>query len=471
MICPSPSDRVAPSEDFADSVLREIFGKEITLRVITEAKEDDRWNKLIRQHHYLKEHRMVGESLRYVAEVDGEWIALLGWSSAAFHLHPRERWIGWTDGQRNARRHLVACNARFLLLHASRAIPNVASRVLAMNLRRLSDDWLEFYQHPILLAETFVDPERFEGTCYRASNWIEVGLTKGYKRSRLDFYQLHDHPKSIFLFPLLPEATSLLSAPILPAPWNGFERIPPPSSFPLSPTQSQSLLEALEQLPDPRVHGGKVHRRVASIVAIAVAGMIAGNNSLLAIGQFALSLSQRHLQDLKASRHRRTRRWIPPSESTIRRTLNRLDPEALDARVSEWLRSHLQAVNLSLLAVDGKCVRTASKIRRETITLFSGLDVQTRQVRRQIQVSSKSNEIPALKDLLADLDLRNVLVTADALHTQKETARFLVEQKQADYLVPVKANHPKLFKQLIRLSKTAAFFPSGHHSGSGPRPA
>src|SRR5439155_15053416 len=89
----------------------EIVTKEIRVELVG-PEEEARWNKLVRKHHCLKEHRMVGESLRYVAKQNGRWIALLGWSSAAFHLRPRDAWIGWSDAQRNAGRHLMACNAR-----------------------------------------------------------------------------------------------------------------------------------------------------------------------------------------------------------------------------------------------------------------------------------------------------------------------------------------------------------------------
>jgi hypothetical protein len=357
-------DRIYPKDD-------------LDLRLVA-PEEEPRWNRLIRQHHYLKEHRLVGESLRYVAEHNGRWIALLGWSSAAFHLRPRDAWIGWTDGQRQARRHLLACNARFLLLGPKAQTPNLASRLLARNLERLSDDWLQHYGHPLLLAETFVDPQRFEGTCYRAANWIPLGLTKGFARSRLDFYQLHAQPKAIFLYPLHPKARLLLSAPVLPARLAPHERIPSPATFPLNRTQSRSLLQALKPLRDPRRFGGKRHRQVASIVAIAATAMIAGNNDLLAIGQFAQSLSQHQLCALGATRSRKTRKFLAPSETTIRRTLQRLDPDQLDTLVCDWLRSHLQDLDLSVLAVDGKCARTASKINGHSLTLFASLDKPTR---------------------------------------------------------------------------------------------
>jgi hypothetical protein len=153
--------------------------------------------------------------------------------------------------------------------------------------------------------------------------------------------------------------------------------------------------------------------------------------------------------------------------------LQSLDPDELDRIVSGWLRSHLKDLGIAALAVDGKCVRTASKINGESIQLFSALDAQTKIVCRQIKIPAKTNEIPALKDLLAELDLRGALVSADAINTQKSTATHLVEDKQADYLLVVKGNQPKLFDKLAKLcvAETGVFFPSGYHSGPGPRPA
>jgi len=200
--------------------------------------------------------------------------------------------------------------------------------------------------------------------------------------------------------------------------------------------------------------------------------MIAGNNSLLDIGEFSQSLNQNQLRSLRASRSSKTGKFIAPSESTIRRVLQRLEPTPLDGLINDWLRSHLQELDIAALAVDAKCLRTAAKINGQALQLFGALDTQTQLFCRQIPIPSKTNEIPSLKELLKDLDLRGALVTADALNTQKSTAAHLVEEKKADYLLVVKDNQPKLFHKLARLSQApeGVFSPSGHHSAPGPRP-
>ena len=241
----------------------------------------------------------------------------------------------------------------------------------------------------------------------------------------------------------------------------------------MSGKQTKSLLEALRPLHDPSRNRGWRHRRVASVVAIAAAAMIAGNNSLIDIGEFSQSLNQNQLRSLRACRCRKTGKLLAPSETTIRRVLQRLDPAPLDTLVNDWLRSHLKDLDIAALAVDGKCVRTAAKIKGEAIQLFGALDVQTQLFARQILIPAKTNEIPCLKDLLKELDLRGTLVTTDALNTQKATATLVVEEKQADYLMVVKANQPKLFDKLAQLAQApkGVFFPSGHHAEPGPRPA
>ncbi len=151
----------------------------VTLRPIQE-HEKPLWNRLIEQEHYLHNATLVGEQIRHVAEYEGDWIALLGWSGAAYHIKGRDHFIGWSDQQRRNRLHFLVSNSRFLLRMKRGECPNLASKVLKLCLERLERDWMERYGHGILFAETFVDLEAYAGTCYKASNWIELGKTKGF---------------------------------------------------------------------------------------------------------------------------------------------------------------------------------------------------------------------------------------------------------------------------------------------------
>lgn len=133
---------------------------------------------LLEEHHYLGYTRPVGEHLKYLVLAQGRPVACFAWSSAPRHLGPRDRFIGWSREARKQNIRFLAYNTRFLVLPWVR-VPHLASHLLGRMARRLSRDWQDLYGHPIHYLESFVDPERFEGTCYRAANWHFLGKTTG----------------------------------------------------------------------------------------------------------------------------------------------------------------------------------------------------------------------------------------------------------------------------------------------------
>jgi hypothetical protein len=136
------------------------------------------FNSLIEQHHYLGYEQPVGEHLKYVAWALGRPLACLAWSSAPRHLGSRDRFIGWSAEARRRNLRFLAYNTRFLILPWVQ-VEHLASHLLGRMAKRLSQDWERVYGHPIYFLETFVDPERFRGTCYRAANWVLLGRTTG----------------------------------------------------------------------------------------------------------------------------------------------------------------------------------------------------------------------------------------------------------------------------------------------------
>lgn len=158
------------------SPLREI--SPVVIRQVRRTAEEALVNGLIAQHHYLGFAHPVGESLKYLVTAGGRPIAVFVWSSAPRHLGPRDRHIGWSPEARRANIRHVAYQSRFLILPWVR-VPHLASHLLGRISARLSDDWRQVYAHPIYYTETFVDPDRYRGTCYRAANWSELGLTTG----------------------------------------------------------------------------------------------------------------------------------------------------------------------------------------------------------------------------------------------------------------------------------------------------
>ena len=177
---------------------------DVTVRL---ARPDERcrWDAIVDEQHYLGFKRFAGRGLRYVVEWRGRWIALAGWQNGAFKCKPRDDWIGWIKHknrswhkkrrqQQFGRLHLILNNTRFLVLGEPGVFPNLASFALAAMTRRLADDWEAAWGHRVLLAETFCDPERFEGTMYAASNWTLLGRTKGFARASGRYTDPHKHP-------------------------------------------------------------------------------------------------------------------------------------------------------------------------------------------------------------------------------------------------------------------------------------
>jgi hypothetical protein len=145
---------------------------------VRRTSEEPLFNSLLEQYHYLGYEQPVGEHLKYLVKADGQAIACLAWSSAPRHLGCRDRFIGWSAEARRRNIHLLAYNTRFLILPWVR-VEHLASHILGQMAKRVPRDWQRLYAHPIYWLETFIDPARFHGTCYRAANWQVLGLTSG----------------------------------------------------------------------------------------------------------------------------------------------------------------------------------------------------------------------------------------------------------------------------------------------------
>ena len=166
------------------------------------------WRVFVKRYHYLGCSMIVGEHLLYAAFLHGELAALIGWASASFRSPLREQYIGWDENTKRKNLPLVVNNVRFLVLPWIR-VRCLASKVLAMNLKRLSDDWQARWSHPVHLAETYIDTGRFKGTCYKAANWVYLGHTAGRKK-RSNIYLYGSTKKALYVYPLKPHATRLL---------------------------------------------------------------------------------------------------------------------------------------------------------------------------------------------------------------------------------------------------------------------
>jgi hypothetical protein len=170
--------------------------------------EERLFNSLLEQYHYLKYQQPVGEHAKYLVWAQARPIACLAWSSAPRHLGSRDRYIGWSVEARRSNIRFIAYNTRFLILPWVR-IENLASHILGRMAVRISGDWQQMYGHPIYFLETFVDPERFRGTCHRAANWVLLGKTTG-RGKQSNSYVPNRSIKQILGYPLTKRFRELL---------------------------------------------------------------------------------------------------------------------------------------------------------------------------------------------------------------------------------------------------------------------
>jgi hypothetical protein len=435
--------------------------------------ERARCMRLLERHHYLGDLQPVGEQLIYVAVgPNGGWRAVLVFCAAAKHLRHRDRWIGWTTEQCRRRLALVANNARFLILPGY-AVPNLATRVLRLTLDRLAADWQARYAHPLALVETFVDPQQFHGTVYRAGGWVELGTTSGWGRVGRDYYVRHNRPKQLFVRELGRNARRGLQAERLKAAWAPVEATVAPRCT-QSVRELRSLVDHLKTVTDYRTRIQSYP--VWSLLAIvALAYLCGGPRGQKDLAKFAQRLSQGQRHALGIRRDPRTRRYPAPSQPTFCRLLSEVGGQAVEAAVLAFQRQvRGPAPKGEVVAIDGKAAK-----RSQGQQILTAVAVPSQYYLGSAPVPvDKTNEIPVARTLIRRLDLQGCLVGLDALHTQLQTACDILQEAGADYVLTVKKNQPGVRRTLRSLfaATPAAFSPSAHDGHDGlerrgqPRP-
>ncbi len=423
----------------------EVLVREVEVRPVR-ADERRRWDALMDAHHYLGFKQFAGRGVRHVAVWRGHWLALLGWQSGAFKCGPRDRWLGWHSSVQFRRLHLIGNNTRFLVLPEASGIANLASRALSRGLRRLSADWEAAHGHPLELAETFVDPSRFRGVCYAASNWTRVGRTKGFARHNGSYTDPHGSPKEMFVRPLRADARERLADPADRPEWS-CRAVP----VRYARGELRSLRELFARVPDARRGQGRKHR-LETVLSLCALARLSGLSGPVAAARYAARLDQEELRALGAWRDPSAGRWTAPSAATFCRVLADTDPDALADVLSEWAAPRLPPAAAAALAADGKRIRGANRrggagAHFETVTLAThdGRPLASRCCR------DEGGELAALRALLEDVDIQGRLLTLDALHATRDTARAIVEAHGADYMLSVKANCPDTFAQLAAI--------------------
>ena len=462
---------------------------EVHVRLIQDA-ERARFDEELTTKHYLQNAVAVGRVLRYVAEYRGQWVALLVFSSAALHLKPRDQWLHWSARQVRERRHLIAQNARFLVLAVPGQWPNLASRVLKLARERLPKDWEQHFGYPVQVMETFVDPQRFHGTCYKAAGWQRLGPTQGFERSWQDFYTDTQHPKELWVCPVGETSLDQLRAAALPPAW--VDPKPPwPPPCPVPAAALPSLWECFhQQMTDPRKRRG-VRHKLASLLTLMALAMAAGCKGPHSIAEFANTLNHGQRRRLRCRPRRgHPRTYDVPCERTFRRLLKRIDPEQLQNVLAGWMQRRAPAP--TVVHVDGKTLKNTqpapAQIQPPELTpdepceiplelqapkadqalMLVNFQTTDQLLIAQVAVPRNTNEQAAVAAHLPQMDLAGVCVTADAAHTTKANCRQLTQNNGADFFLVLKAKQPTALAKAEQLLP-GDFPPSGRVAGQRPR--
>ncbi len=423
-----------------------------------------RWNRLVRQHHYLKSSALVGEQLRYaVTGRDGQWLALLGWSAPALHLKARDQTIEWTFEQRERRLHLLAQNSRFVVLAQREQLPNLASRAMSLCLARLSDDWRKAYGHPIVLVESFVDRQLFRGTAYKASGWQALGYSSGFKRVAEDFYERHDRPKELWVRALDRRAWQWLRAKQLPPGLACYEKSTPPACV-VATESMRSLFERFDQIIDWRQPIGKRHRISTVLAIVALACLSGAGQGYRAVSRFAQRLNKAQRRALRCWINPNTLQTQVPSEAVFQRILEKVPRQQIERIAVGWQNDALGPAPIAdAVVIDGKEIRGAD------VLLVNAIAQPSQRLQGVEPVASGTNEIPTAQTLIRRLDLAGRMTQLDGMHTQHQTVHQILYEQGGDYSLVLRDNQPTLLATAQQL--LPADLPPSNGKESLPRGA
>jgi hypothetical protein len=320
---------------------------EIQIRPV-ERCEETQYQQQMAQHHYLGALGKIGETVWYVASWREQWVAQVSLSASALKCGVRDRWIGWDFRTQYGRLKLIANNSRFLILPGWH-LPNIGSRVLSLTERRVVNDWRTRFGHPLFLLETFVDPRRFHGGVYRAANWLELGLTLGYRRTREGYSAEADSSKRVFVRPLRGDARQQLNCAN-----RDFLQLTGGPRIMLNAEQMRQLPQCFKTLPDPRRSQGRRHP-LSVVLGISAAATLCGMRGYKAISDWAEALGQKARERFGCRRE--NGRYVVPSEFVIRDCLVRIEPGTLDLALNTW--NQAWGTQDEALAMDGKTMKNA----------------------------------------------------------------------------------------------------------------
>jgi len=436
--------------------------KSLKVRAL-EPHEYQRPGELLNREHYLGDVPQ-GRQLLQAVEYNGECVALLDWGPATWKLADREEWIGWTAQQRAERLGLVVLNRRFLVLGKTR-MPNLASKSLALAIKALPEHWEQAHGYKPLLAETFSDIEQYEGTCYKISNWIACGQTKGFERHRIDYYRKHDRPKKLWLKTLNRNTRRILTAMDLPPAYRkALNTDTPERALPLKKDQLQSLGDFLRKnFTDPR-RANRTFPCWSLLVFIAMA-LFAGRDNLAAIQRYGQFLTQAQRGWLGFPRKKESTFRKVPSYTALRNLLILIDAHKLAECLNQWLQANLGTLPRAL-AVDGKWIRDRAlslclsdhETGAPVAMGFAKEKTKGDDNQSKDDYKREGEQTVAMR-LYATTNLENATVTGDALNNNKPQAQAVLDGG-GDYFFQLKNENRHAYKAASQKAKATPLLPT-----------
>lgn len=432
------------SPKIADDVPASALGK-LEIREWT-GDEADAFRALLDEHHYLKAPDPRCCRLSQVVLHGDAVVALLTWNACSRSLAGRDQYIGWDARTRQKRLGYGVQNNRFVLLGTKRP-PNLASRVLRLSVDHMPEAWRRRYGKRPLLAETFVDPESYKGTCYRAAGWVDLGRTAGFSRVSRDYYVDNDHPKILWVKPLQRDALELLRDPsqaLRGEAAGASARVP--GVLPVPAPVAESLGRALRKVPDARARRGRQFP-LGAMLATAVLALCTGARTVSDIFRFCQDLNASQRAKLGFRRNAQAPGVVPPpGEGCWRNVLKSVNSDELARELNAWYQSRHGGVP-RLLAIDGKV------IGNNLATLVSLVDARDGTPVAQAAANGNGREQALMKKLIEGIEpgqLEDKCLSGDALYSHKQLVRTIVQDHGGHVLMQLKANQLKAIEQARR---------------------
>lgn len=389
----------------------------VKVKPVTDAMEVWDVETALSRHHPLGAKKAQGCRMYYVASYRAEWIAVLVFDAAIQRNKMRERAIGWSDEQRQARLPHVANNSRFLIAPKYQGVTNLASKVLALVSERISADWHRRYGVPLLALETYVDPRHNdnEGTCYTAAGWEKLGLSTGYQA----YGKERTHGKWYFVKKLHPQSFAALSAVIPHALLTGVKEVSGKSNnnYVLDAAQFNisALQEALKSVPDPRTKHG-IRYQFVPLLSLCIAAAVSGYTQYRQISDWIGKLPSTDRAKFKL------RGDTVPTETTIGKLMRAIDPVELQTALTTWLRdTYHKGKPVSIVVLDGKALRGTASETMKQVGFLNVFATELGIVIDQLPGSKGGGEKKLAQRFVKEsADIEGTIVLADAIHTDSK---------------------------------------------------